>query len=1302
MKKGLRFSILVSAMSCLTLWSAKAIDIVDGVYQITNASDFAEYGKLVAAGNDTIKGALTGDIDFQDVAWEPIGTELVPFKGTFNGNGHRIKNLVINTTETYQGLFGHIGDGSVIKNVIIDSSCSITGGSYTAGIAGGSIGSGTAYFTNVGNEANITGGVNTAGIIGVSMGTACTFIITNAYNTGNIKGTTESAAVTGWAGPNSKVTNFYNTGTVEGADGSNKLFRNNPTKKNVFDIEGIQGDSISEEMIANGNLTFLLNDKSFDNVFWYQNIDSGTPDERPVFDSTHNVVYIVGNLHCDGTLYDDASYSFSNTNQTTQDSHDFLDGVCSYCSTVVPDYVPKNDSVYEISDAKQLNWFAAYVNSLDGTKKIYARLMNDIDFTEYTQVGVIIGLGGHDFNGWFDGQGHKVTISYDTDASYTSLFRFSKGAIRNLVTEGDVVTTDNFCSGIVGKLVGASSSLENCVSTVVITSEKEGDTSFGGLVGISDAGAIRNCAFFGEINDATSIGNGALVGWCSNSVPVENCYVNANFNVQDGDNSIIGRGSLNISNCYYLDNANLNVPTGAKQTTEEQIGSGELTYLLNNMRSDTVAWYQNLDNGSEVDEHPVPFSTHGVIYAVGTLHCDGSPYDDVSYSNTNKSVTEPHDYQAGVCSYCSTVKEDYLTPVDGYYEISTPEQLNWFALYVNQIKGKVNAKLMNDIDFTKQSADSVMIGAGGKSNVFKGIFDGQNHTVTVAYDRKDTLGRAGLISYADSAVIKNLKVAGTVSSGYMLGGIVVTARNNTLVENCLSTVTLTSFRDGDATIGGISANAEGHDSYRNCGFTGSIISEKGTGNGGLIGYANGGASVVLENCYVAGETFVVPEDNNSAILCRNNPSIINCYYVDPGTLVLDTRATEVANDQVASGELCFLLNAKVNGGQPWTQAIGEDKYPTPFGGNNVVYASGSLNCDGTPLDLSFSNTEGELEKPNHDYDADGICGTCGGRSISTGAQLLALSSDINSGFANNDISVVLANDIDMTGIDDYVGIGTEALPFIGKFDGQNHVIKNLFINTTEPHQGLFGRVGAGAEIKNVTMDASCSIVVKGAGYAGGIIGCVTGTGLIVLENCGNEACVTVEGPNAGGIIGVNYSETALVRMKNCYNTGTISGKIESAGISGWLSNCSELTNCYNIGLVRGVDGVRTFARFAYEPIFTNCYETIGSQVKKVNLDFVQYGGLCYALNDSVDGGENFYQTLGTDLHPVLLKTHAKVYEVNGKYVNDVVGIKDIIDNKKTNGAVRVYSVDGMRLQGLQKGINIVRKADGTTEKVLVK
>lgn len=1298
MKKGLRFSILAAAMSCLVSMNAMAIDIVDGVYQITNASDFAEYGSLVAAGNDTIKGALTTDIDFQDVAWEPVGTELVPFKGIFDGQGHRIKNLVINSTETHQGLFGYIGDGCVIKNVIIDSSCSITGGDYTAGIAGGSVGSGTAYFTNVGNEANITGGINTAGIIGVSMSTACTFIVLNAYNTGNVTGTGESAALSGWMGPNSKVTHFFNTGAVEGVDGDKKLFRNPPSTKNVYDIEGIQGDSISEEMLANGMLTYYLNENRSDSIAWYQNLDAGTPDAIPVLDSTHSVVYPVGALHCDGTLYEDAT--FSNTNQTVQDAHDYVDGVCSYCEAVDFNYITKNDSVYEISDAKQLNWLAAYVNSLDGTKKVYVRIMNDIDFSEYTQMGVLIGKGGHDFNGWFDGQGHKITISYDTEEQYVSLFRYNKGTIRNLITEGDIVTTRKHASGIAAYLVGGNSCVENCISTVSVISELEGDATYAGIAAISSGGKVRNCAFFGEINDVTSYGNGGIVGWGENGAVIENCYVNATFNVQDGDNNIIVRNSPTIKNCYYVDAANLNLPTsGAKQITEEQIGSGELAYYLNSLRSDTVSWYQNIDNGGEVDAYPVPFNTHGVVYAVGTLHCDGTPAGGEGYSNTNNSVTEPHDYQDGICSFCADVKKDYMTPVDEYYEISTPEQLNWFAHYTSKINGKVNAKLTSDIDFTKYSADSVMIGS---TKDFGGIFDGQNHIVTVAYDRKDTLGRASLFCVVDGGTVKNLRVDGTISTGYLIGGIVGTARNNALIENCLSTVTLKSFRIGDATIGGVAANGEGHVVFRNCGFVGSIISENGSGNGGLIGYANGGAAVVLENCFVAGETFVVPDDNNSAMLCRNNPSILNCYYVDPGTLVLDTRATEVGVDQVASGELCFLLNQKQNGGKPWTQTIGTDKYPTPFSGDNVVYAIGDLNCDGAVLDLTFSNTEGELNKPEHAYDADGICGTCGGRLISTGAQLLALSNDINSGFANNDINVILANDIDMDGIDGYLGIGTDALPYIGKFDGQNHVIRNLIIDTTEPKQGLFSYVGAGAEIKNVTMDASCSITVNGAGYAGGIIAATKNDGMIIIENCGNEASVTADGPNAAGIVGVNYNGGTLLRIKNCYNAGTIIGKNESAGISGWLSSASELTNCYNIGLVRGIDGTNTFTRSSSAPVYKNCYETIGSQVQKVTVDFVQDGGLCYALNDSVSGGENFFQTLGTDLHPVLFKDHQKVYEVNGKYVNDVVGIKDIIDNKKTNGAVRVYSVDGMRLQGLQKGINIIRKADGTTEKVLVK
>ena len=57
---------------------------------------------------------------------------------------------------------------------------------------------------------------------------------------------------------------------------------------------------------------------------------------------------------------------------------------------------------------------------------------------------------------------------------------------------------------------------------------------------------------------------------------------------------------------------------------------------------------------------------------------------------------------------------------------------------------------------------------------------------------------------------------------------------------------------------------------------------------------------------------------------------------------------------------------------------------------------------------------------------------------------------------------------------------------------------------------------------------------------------------MIIENCGNEAAVTATIRNVAGIIGVNKGKEALIRMSNCYNTGTIVGGKESAGISGWL------------------------------------------------------------------------------------------------------------------------------------------------------
>ena len=62
---------------------------------------------------------LTSDIDLTGVNWQPIGTSSSnAYKGTFDGNGHTIKNLTINSTQSLVGLFGYI-QSAQIRNLIL-------------------------------------------------------------------------------------------------------------------------------------------------------------------------------------------------------------------------------------------------------------------------------------------------------------------------------------------------------------------------------------------------------------------------------------------------------------------------------------------------------------------------------------------------------------------------------------------------------------------------------------------------------------------------------------------------------------------------------------------------------------------------------------------------------------------------------------------------------------------------------------------------------------------------------------------------------------------------------------------------------------------------------------------------------------------------------------------------------------------------------------------------------------------------------------------------------------------------------
>ena len=329
--------------------------LLNGVFQLANAGNVEWFAAQVNKGGDNmfLNAVLTADIDMNGVTHTPIGnSEGAKFNGQFDGQGHRILNMIISTASSYQGFFGLLrGGGTVVKNLIIDRSCKISGGVRTGGIAGGAQtlvdASRPIQILNCGNEADITVPTNGGGgIMGASLSPHPVIHIVNCWNSGNIKGQKECAALTGWLGDNanSRIENCYNSGVVKGMDGTNRnLFRhaNAPEAKNLYDVSETAGktqgikDGLSRDALSDGTLCFALNGNQQE-IGWWQTL--GT-DAAPLPLAGHKQVFGSGTLRCDGLMLSGKT-SFSNEKgSVTLLPHDFQKGYCTMCGAADPECV---------------------------------------------------------------------------------------------------------------------------------------------------------------------------------------------------------------------------------------------------------------------------------------------------------------------------------------------------------------------------------------------------------------------------------------------------------------------------------------------------------------------------------------------------------------------------------------------------------------------------------------------------------------------------------------------------------------------------------------------------------------------------------------------------------------------------------------------------------------------------------------------------------------------------------------------------------------------------------------------------
>ena len=248
--------------------------------------------------------------------------------------------------------------------------------------------------------------------------------------------------------------------------------------------------------------------------------------------------------------------------------------------------------------------------------------------------------------------------------------------------------------------------------------------------------------------------------------------------------------------------------------------------------------------------------------------------------------------------------------------------------------------------------------------------------------------------------------------------------------------------------------------------------------------------------------------------------------------------------------------------------------------------------------------------------------------ISTAEQLAGLAQLVNADPGTTNFAgktFYLENDLDLSG-HEWISIGTvlggdcPEYSFCGVFDGQGHVISNLYSHESdiegadESHNllrnALFGSVYNG-EVKNLGVaDAEIWIDPKDDSAAGkGIL--VDWMGKSKITNCWTSGSIysgTKTEKNIGGIVGITMQGCTI---SGCYSTATLTGNFTNS--EGYYKNPDPATwPCDTIGGIVG-------ARFDGSLTVTDCWFDGKIVVNSIQAAVGGIVGCTATVNNSVGG-----------------------------------------------------------------------------------
>jgi len=868
----------------------------------------------------------------------------------------------------------------------------------------------------------------------------------------------------------------------------------------------------------------------------------------------------------------------------------------------------------------------------------------------YTKAPEIEWLSITGFQGIFDGQGHTISGLYlDEILAKQGMFGVTqKGAvIKNfrLVNSFIRVTNSSLGSNAVslGSIVGTmeDATLENIFSDAIVINSGASGIATGGLVGnvsLSEKNSITNCWFAGyvETNWRTV---GGIIGYVSNGqLDIKHCLMSGT--VHKKDNNTATRAGAFIGEVMgwsqtTIVNIEDSLVSGIVTSDNPNQSGAVLGFMDTNKNKDipTSVLGKNVYTIKESHRRPVGTAANKTVYGVNAVVMDRDEW--IGYDGYIKTTLDFDNYWAvdpngtpilktfakKVPSLKNVQRWDTSWYDDSKKEFVIKDKGDLCGLTLLVAAGKTmegkTVKLANDIVVNSGNAADWATNPPAENwlaiNGFAGTFDGQGHTISGIYLKRESSKQGLFGSITKTATVKNFKLTNSyfevnakdiaVNGAIAAGSIVGSAAG--IVEDIYSdAIVVNTTANGEAGTGGIIGY--GCDvKIIGCWFDGSVTSDW-RGNAGIVGYVSNGTALIknclnsgtihqtiksqpsrtagiigevlewsvetvvtIEDCLSVGKiTHVNPNQAGGILGYTSGNASKKAYPEVIGSNVYLTREAHKTPTTVSVALNTIVFNEKdIKGYDGYIKtALDFDKY-------------WAVNPEGTPILKKFASTVPSLAGIER-YDISWYDESKEFFVINSADKLNGFSLLSAMGHSFKGKTVVLANDIELNS-GDAANWSTTApkniwmpiVEFAGKFDGQGHTVSGIYVSGVGSKQGFFGSTTKDAVIENFRIENSYFTTdASGIGSSDSCgLGSVVGTAYGIVRNIYSNAIIeykTEKGEGGiGGIVGSSGGDG--VKISNCWFDGTLThGWKGAAGILGYAVNCEvEIKHCLNTGSI---------------------------------------------------------------------------------------------------------------------------------------